>query len=163
MTDKTTEDRAWGGVAFLLAQVGAYAASAFAERVSEVGLTPPQAGLLRLVAMRPGQAQRAYAAYLRMPPSRFVSMVDALEERGIVERRRAASDRRANELHLTDAGNALMRQLAAVGRAHEDAMCAALDPEERRSLRAWLVRIAADRGLTPGAHPGYRRRPGDDD
>jgi hypothetical protein len=36
-------------------------------------------------------------------------------------------------------------------------MCAALRDDERTTLRSLLARIAADHGLTPGVHPGYRK------
>ena len=41
-------------------------------------------------------------------PSRIVRLVDELEERGLVERRRSAADRRNYELHTAaDAGDRL--------------------------------------------------------
>jgi len=156
---KPADDHSWGSTAFLLAQVGAYAAEAFRARVSRLELTPAQAGLLRMLARIPGRSQRAYATYLGMPPSRFVMMVDALEDRGVLERRRGTDDRRANELHLTPTGHRLMRELGAVARSHESDLLAALKPSEQRGLRELLVRVAEAQGLTPGAHPGYRTKP----
>lgn len=145
-----------GGNAFLLAQLGSYAAGRFADRVAELGLTPPQTGLLRVVAMRPGQSQQAIAGQLGTPPSRLVALVDGLEQRGLIERRRNPDDRRHHALYLTDAGVGFMRQLAVIGKEHEDAMCAGLDPAERAQLLALLSRIAAEQGMTPMVHPGYR-------
>jgi DNA-binding MarR family transcriptional regulator len=144
------------GNAFLLAQIGAHAAGAFAQRVAALDLTPPQAGLLRLIARSPGQSQQSVAGQLGTPPSRLVLMVDALEQRGLIERRRNPDDRRHHALHLTDDGNRFMGQLAKVGAAHEDAICAALNPAEREQLRALLGRIATEQGLTSGVHPGYQ-------
>jgi len=144
------------GAAFLLTQIGSHAAARFAERIAELDLTPPQTGLLRAVAVAPGQSQQALARLLGTPPSRLVALVDGLDERGLVERRRNPDDRRLHALHLTDAGHDLLRRIAEVGRAHNDAMCAALSDEERTTLTALLTRIAADHGLTPGVHPGYR-------
>lgn len=145
-----------GGNAFLLAQLGSYAAGRFADRIAELGLTPPQTGLLRVVAMRPGQSQQAIAHELGTPPSRLVALVDGLEQRGLIERRRNPDDRRHHALYLTDAGVRFMRQLAVIGKEHEDAMCAGLDAAERAQLLGLLRRIAAEQGLTPMVHPGYR-------
>jgi hypothetical protein len=39
-----------GRLAFLVAQVGGFAAIRFADRVAAAGVTPPPAGLLRAVA-----------------------------------------------------------------------------------------------------------------
>jgi DNA-binding MarR family transcriptional regulator len=154
------DDRSWGGAAFLLAQLGAHAAAAFAQRVAELDLTPPQAGLLRMLEQVPGRSQQAYAERLGMPPSRFVTLVDTMERRGLVERRRGEPDRRAYALHLTEHGQQTQRRLAAVGKAHEDDVCAALTTAERATLRGVLARMAQQQGLTPGVHPGYRQRRG---
>jgi DNA-binding MarR family transcriptional regulator len=146
------------GNAFLLAQVGAHAAARFAERVAELDLTPAQAGLLRLIAWDPGQSQQTIAGKLRTPPSRLVRLVDSLEERGLIERRRNPDDRRHYALHLTEAGTDFLRQrLATVGAAHEEEICAGLDAGERAHLQGLLERIATHQGLVPGVHPGYRR------
>lgn len=145
------------GSAFLLAQLGAHAAMRFAERIGALHLTPPQTGLLRAVAAAPGQSQQALATVLGTPPSRLVALVDQLDERGLLERRRNPDDRRLHALHVTAAGEKLLRRIGEVARAHDDAMCAALDGGERATLRALLGRIADEQGLTPGVHPGYRK------
>lgn len=144
------------GAAFLLAQLGSYAAARFTERVAELDLVPAQTGLLRAVAASPGQSQQALAQLLGTPPSRLVALVDALEERGILERRRNPDDRRLHALHLTEAGHQLLAKIGETARAHNDAICRALDPTERDQLRTLLARIADDHALTPGVHPGYR-------
>jgi DNA-binding MarR family transcriptional regulator len=144
------------GSAFLLAAVGAHATARFAGRVADLGLTPPQVGLLGLIAASPGQSQQAVAQVLGMPPSRLVGLVDALADRGLVERRRNPDDRRLHALHVTDAGEAMLAEITTIGRAHDEALCRSLDARERETLRALLSRIAADQGLRPGIHPGYR-------
>lgn len=144
--------------AFLLAQIGAHAAARFAERIKALDLTPAQAGLLRLIAWEPGESQQAIAAKLRTPASRLVLLVDALEQRGLIERRRNTEDRRYYALHLTEDGARFMRdELARVGARHEDEICVGLDADERAQLRGMLERIAAHQGLIPGVHPGYRQ------
>jgi DNA-binding MarR family transcriptional regulator len=156
----TTTDRgpdSGPGSAFLLAQLGAYAASRFAERIAEIDLTPPQTGLLRAIAAQPGRSQQALATLLGTPPSRLVTLVDGLDERGFVERRRNPDDRRLHALHLTEEGEKLLRRIGEVARAHDEAICGTLEPEERDTLRALLAKLAAEHGLTPGVHPGYRR------
>ena len=145
------------GAAFLLTQVGTLAAIRFAERIAALDLTPPQTGLLRAVAVTPGQSQQALARHLGTPPSRLVALVDDLAERGLLERRRNPDDRRLHALHLTDVGRELMRRIGEVARAHDDEVCRSLDEHERATLAALLARIAADHDLTPGVHPGYRR------
>ena len=145
------------GSAFLLAQLGAHAAARFAQRISQLDLTPAQAGLLRLIAWKPGQSQQAIARQLGTPASRLVLLVDALEERGLIERRRDPADRRHYALYLTGDGTAFMKELGRLGAAHEDAMTEGLTADERAVLNDLLSRLAARQDLTTGVHPGYRR------
>jgi DNA-binding MarR family transcriptional regulator len=147
------------GAAFLLTQLGTHAAQAFAGRIAELDLTPPQTGLLRAIASTPGSSQQALAETLGTPATRLVALVDGLEQRGVVERRRNPTDRRLHAVHLTDAGSALMDEIGRVAREHDDAVLAALDPAERATLRDLLEKLAADAGLRPGVHPGYRTLP----
>ncbi len=143
-------------VAFLLSQLGAHASALFAERVASLDLTPPQVGFLRLVGGEAGSSQQAIAGRLGIAPSRLVPLVDSLEERGLVERRRHPQDRRNHALYLTAEGGRLMSQLSRVAVAHEEAVCAGLKPKERQQLATLLQRVAANQGLEPGIHPGYR-------
>jgi DNA-binding MarR family transcriptional regulator len=156
--DKTAgASRAASSIAFLLAQVGSHAAANFAKRLEPLDLTPPQAGLLRALSSREGQSQQTLARTLSMVPSKLVGLVDELEERGLVERRDSADDRRVHALYLTRKGGDVLEAIARVARAHDEAICAALSGEERETLRALLRRIADEQGLTPGVHPGFSR------
>jgi DNA-binding MarR family transcriptional regulator len=147
------------GAAFLLAQLGAHAAGRYAAKVAALELDPAQTGVLHLVAREPGRSQQALADRLGVAPSRVVGLIDGLEGRGLLERRRSAGDRRTYELHLTDAGQQLLGRLREVAMAHEAEVTAALDADERRQLVELLRRVADQQGLTPGVHPGYRRLP----
>jgi DNA-binding MarR family transcriptional regulator len=145
------------GAAFLLAQLGAHAAGRYAEKVAALDLDPAQTGVLHLIARRPGQSQQALADQLGVAASRVVGLVDGLESRGLLARRRSATDRRNYELHLTDEGQRLLTRLRGVAKAHEDDVTAALTPDERDRLVELLRKVADQQGLTPGVHPGYRR------
>jgi DNA-binding MarR family transcriptional regulator len=152
----STDRRHTGGVAFLLAQLGQHAADRFAGRIAALGLSPPQAGILRAIAVEPGRSQQALSEQLGLLPSRVVAFVDDLEARGFVERRRNAVDRRVYALHLTDAGAALMAKIADVGRGHEEEFTAGLTRAQRSTLAELLGILAARQQLTPGVHPGYK-------
>jgi DNA-binding MarR family transcriptional regulator len=144
-------------VAFLLAQLGAYAAERFGERAAALDFSRPQAGLLRLISREPGQSQQAIARRLGTPPSRLVALVDGLEQRSLIERRRNPGDRRNYALHLTAAGEQAMTDLSQVSLEHEQAISAPLTEAERAQLSKLLGKLAAAHGLVPGIHPGFRK------
>jgi DNA-binding MarR family transcriptional regulator len=145
------------GTAFLLAQVGAHAAARFAERISELGVIPADVGLLRMIAAQPGRSQQSLAEELGVVPSRIVALVDNLERKGLIERRRNPQDRRNYALHLTTEGTHVMTQMRRIGSAHDDEICAGLNDTQRRQLAGLLETIATQQGLTPGVHPGFRQ------
>jgi DNA-binding MarR family transcriptional regulator len=146
-----------GQPAFLLAQLGAHAATQFAERLRVLDLTPPDAGILRLLRAAAGLSQQELAAKLQIHPSRLVAILDNLEKRGFVERRPNPDDRRLYSLHLTKGGGEILEKLGKVAREHQDALLSALNREERSELSTLLLRIADQQGLTRGVHPGYQR------
>ena len=150
------DERKRTDIAFLIAQLGAYAAERFGERAAALDFTRPQAGLLRLISREPGQSQQAVASRLGTPPSRLVALVDGLEQRGLIERRRNPGDRRNYALHLTAAGEQAMAALSQVASDHEQAISAPLTQAERARLSQLLAKLAAAHGLVPGVHPGYR-------
>ncbi|KLI07280.1 MarR family transcriptional regulator [Mycolicibacterium conceptionense] len=143
-------------VAFLLAQLGHRAATQFAEQMATLELTPPHAGILRAIGAQPGLSQQSLSTQLGLLPSRVVSYVDDLEDRGYVERRRNPDDRRLRALFLSTAGKKTLRRIGELARRHDDRMTAALDAKQRDQLRGLLETLADHQGLTPHVHPGFR-------
>jgi DNA-binding MarR family transcriptional regulator len=92
-----------------------------------------------------------------MHASRLVGVVDEMESLGLVVREANTGDRRTYSLQLTPKGRETLQEIAKVSRQHNDALCAALNPEEKETLVALLQRIANQQGLAPGVHPGYSR------
>ncbi len=92
-----------------------------------------------------------------MHPSGLVAIIDEMEERGLLKRQDSQDDRRTYELHLTDKGQAALRDIGRVGQEHNESLCAALSPREREQLTGLLQRVADDQGLTRGVHPGFSR------
>jgi DNA-binding MarR family transcriptional regulator len=149
-------DRRPVGLAFLLAQLGAHAARRFGERLAVIGLTPPDAGVIRKIGSNPGISQKELAEHLGIMPSRMVALVDNLHTTGVVERRRNREDRRNYALELTWRGRQVLGDISHIALEHEEDLCAALGEDERLQLRDLCRRIADQQGLKPGVHPGYR-------
>lgn len=146
-----------GQPAFLLTQLGSHAASQFAERLATLDLTPPDAGILRLLRAAAGLSQQELAARLQIHPSRLVAVLDNLEKRGFVERRENPEDRRLYSLYLTKKGAEVLESIGKVAREHQDVLLAALNREERAELTNLLLKVADQQGLARGIHPGYQR------
>lgn len=153
---RSSSQNSHSGVAWLLAQLGAHAAEQFAATLAGHDLTPPLAGILRLLQAEPGVSQQQLAGRLGAAPSRIVGYIDDLESRGWLRRTRDTTDRRINVLTLTDAGEAAFSSLAEISREHDKRLTKALSHAEYATMRGLLGRLAADAGLTPGVHPGYR-------
>jgi DNA-binding MarR family transcriptional regulator len=148
-------------LAFLLAQVGAHAAMRFGERISRLNLTPPDAGILRMLGASGGLSQQELSTRLGIHPSRLVAILDALEEQRLIERQPNADDRRQYALHLTEKGQRALSEISRIGREHMESLCASLTAAEREQLGELLLKIATEQGLSSGVHPGYRRmKPG---
>jgi DNA-binding MarR family transcriptional regulator len=112
----------------------------FAASVS--GLSPGRVGLLIFIDANPGVTQSRLAEAAERDRSTMVGVLDQLEARGVVERRRG-KDRRTNGLWLTRAGRTLLaRALRAIAR-HEKRIAARLSVTERRKLLELLGRIAS--------------------
>jgi len=140
-----------------LAQLGSYASAQFAQRLEELKLVPAHAGILRAISGSSGVSQQGLASLLGMVPSRLVTWLDELEERGLIERRDHPEDRRLYALHLTSAGAKTLVEIGGVARAHDDAICAPLAPAERDQFFGILSRLAEAHNLTPGIHPGFAK------
>jgi DNA-binding MarR family transcriptional regulator len=153
--DDDAKGKGRSGAAFLLAQVGAHAASKFAERLAELKLVPAHAGIFRILSGKPGMSQQELATALGALPSRLVALIDELESRGLVERRPHGSDRRSHALHLTDEGRSTVQAVGRVAREHQHALLAGLSQEEKRQLATLLQTVADQQGLIPRVHPGY--------
>lgn len=83
--------------------------------------------LLRLARAPEPMRQKDLAASLGLDNSSVVRLLDNLQAAGLVERREGDSDRRAKEIHLTEAGRTTVAQVEAVARAVRDEVFAALN------------------------------------
>src|SRR5690349_21415229 len=110
----------------------------FARSVGE--LSPGRAGIVLLIEANPGVTQGRLAEAVRLDRSTMVGVVDSLEERGLVERRRG-SDRRTNGLWLTRPGRLLALRLRQRIERHERRVAARLSDAERAQLLALLAKL----------------------
>ncbi len=129
------------GIALLISQLGGRVSAEFARRVAEVGLTPPQVAVLRVVGQNPGLSQRDVADRLGTAPSRVVQLVDELEARGIITRTRSATDRRNYELTISEEAPPEVARVREIVRDHDAAWVASLSADEIAELRRLLRKV----------------------
>ncbi len=147
---------------FLLVQLGTHRHRRFAERLAPLDLHPRHFGMLSHLAANEGQSQQALSAALGIHRSAMVALVDDLEHRGLAERRRDTSDRRAHALYLTSPGRRLLAKLERAAEGDEAELLTALNSSERSQLISLLQRVAESQGLTAGVHPNLEPRDDDD-
>jgi DNA-binding MarR family transcriptional regulator len=115
----------------------------FADTVGESGISPGLFGILVVIGENPGLTQQALANAAHLDRSTVVTVIDKLEDRGLVERR--AADRRSNGLFLADRGANLLRALKRKVAQHERRVVRNLSASERAQLVALLQRILPER------------------
>jgi DNA-binding MarR family transcriptional regulator len=145
------------GLGRLLVQLGFLAARRFGELLAPLGLQQRQAGLLIGLAAHEGASQQALGELMGLNATRMVFLVDELEQRGLVERRRNPADRRSHALYLTDRGRDTLRQTQQVAAAHERSLGASLTGAERGQLVGLLRKVAAEQGVSPDSMPGAQK------
>jgi DNA-binding MarR family transcriptional regulator len=143
-------------IGFLLTQLGTLATENFAEKTRELGITPAEAGVMRILGRQPGMNQRELAQKLGVAQSRVVALVDSLEAEGLTVRVRSTVDRRNQELRVTESGREILGRLRLAAEAQEFELTEGLEPDDRENLYRLLVKLSDARGLDRDVHPGYR-------
>jgi len=110
------------------------------------GVSPGQLGVLLLVEANPGMNQTRIGKAIGIDRSTLVSMIDALEKRGLIRREPSPTDRRSHALYLTDNGpehgKSFLKKIRPYLRAHENEIARNLTAEEQVQLMDLLRRIA---------------------
>ena len=112
----------------------------FERSVGDLGVSPGRVGVLVLVNGNPGITQSRLAEAVGLDRSTLVPVLDDLERRGLVERRRG-KDRRTNGLSLTAPGKRLLVRVRRRIAAHEHRMVSGLSEKERDQLVGLLARL----------------------
>jgi len=131
------------------------------HRLEPYGITPGQARALRTLAHAPGcegrEAMRLseLADRLHIAPRSATTVVDALEEAGLVSRTPDPADRRAVRLLLTEAGRGALERIGQVRHEVAQEYFGPVSPAEQdallRALRAAETAYEEARAAAPDA------------
>ena len=120
-----------------------------AERLAPLGLTPAQERALRMIA-RAGDEEplrmTELAERLGIVPRSLTTVIDALEEAGLVRREIDPRNRRAILLRLTDRGTAVRDDLREARRRAAEDLFAPLSAADRKTLAGLLALLDAAAG-----------------
>lgn len=109
--------------------------------VGEIRLTQKQTAVMWLVQGNAGVSQGEVGSALGMDRATMMALVDRLESRELLIRRRSATDARRRELHVTAAGERLMKQLRMRIAVHESRIKSLFNAAELRTLERLLTRF----------------------
>jgi DNA-binding MarR family transcriptional regulator len=105
------------------------------------GITPALFGMLQVIAANPGLTPSGLAEAMGVDRSAIVKVVNALEERGLINRIPSEQDRRSHCLALTGPGRDALARMEALVLAHETEFTKVLTPEELATLTRLLERL----------------------
>lgn len=139
-SDKFGDD---GVVSFAVRHVWLGMRAAIEDELTEFGLTVPQFATLIMLDGSPGLSIAEVARLCGSTRQSANEMVAGLEARGLVERSPHPTDRRAHQLHATEAGLEMFAKARPAVRRREEELEAGLSTEVRQAAREWMAAMAA--------------------
>ncbi|WP_405867455.1 MULTISPECIES: MarR family winged helix-turn-helix transcriptional regulator [unclassified Streptomyces] len=133
---------------YLLKHAQARLARASAEALAPYGVDGHLLAVLVVLSGGEPLSQVEAAGRLGVDRTTMVSLIDGLEDQGLVQRRRSPQDRRKNIVELTPAGEDCLRQAEKARRAAERRFLAPLDEETAATLVRALQMLLADEDVT---------------
>ena len=129
--------------AFLLNRLGFGIKTRTFEAFESAGESPYHHAVLAVLDENAVETQAAIADSLGYDRSWLVGLLDELEQGDLIERRRDPADRRRHVVTLKPAGKKKLAKLREIAQQVEEEYFAPLDPEQRQTLHALLLELAA--------------------
>jgi DNA-binding MarR family transcriptional regulator len=106
--------------------------------------------VMSLIAMNPGMTQKDLAQAVVLKKSALTKLVNEMDARGLIERRKECADLRLNALYLTPLGEERLARMRPEMSDLQDAFLSPLSPGERVILFELLWRLIGSMGVTFG-------------
>jgi MarR family transcriptional regulator, lower aerobic nicotinate degradation pathway regulator len=127
---------------FLLKRLGYAAKERGMDAYERENVHPYHYAILLALDEGGHETQGAIADTLGYDRGQLVGLLDELEERGLIERRRDPDDRRRHLVQMTADGKRKLRRLRALAGDLEDDFLAPLSAAEREQLHTLLLKLA---------------------
>ncbi|NNN08781.1 MAG: MarR family transcriptional regulator [Acidimicrobiaceae bacterium] len=134
-------------VGFRLSRLVRVRRERWASELETLGLTPPQAAILRATRDHPNQALRALARTLKSDVMAVKRCVDGLESRQWVATSTRDDDRRVRTVTLTKQGVALMGRLDEFVHHQESTLRSQLSPSQLQVFSELLEHLERAEGI----------------
>lgn len=132
----------------------------FHETLRELGITPVQQTILRIISHEDGLDQISIASRAKLDASTVRDVLNRLVDKGIVKRERSDQDARMRLTYITDHGRAVLAEAEPLSRRASQAFLAPLNAQERKQLLSMMDRIVAAHeqdSHTDGQRTPFRR------
>ncbi len=126
---------------FLLKRLGFAAKDRSHAAFEGTGLSAFHYAVLALLDEDPRETQAQIADALNYDRSLIVRLLDELEDRELVVRKRDPEDRRRHVVKMTAEGRKMLGELRAIVQGLEDDFLSPLDPAEQETLHALLAKL----------------------
>ncbi|MDP1839393.1 MAG: MarR family winged helix-turn-helix transcriptional regulator [Reyranella sp.] len=130
-----------GYLPYLLNRAGARIATAFGEEVRPLGATLQTWRVLAALHERDGRRMGDLSETTSIEVSTLTRLVDNMEKKGLVARRRDAADARAVTLHATPAGRRMTRIILPIAERYEKVALEGFSETEATVLKTALRRL----------------------
>jgi DNA-binding MarR family transcriptional regulator len=129
---------------YLLNRAGARIATAFGEEVRPLGASLQMWRVLAALREKDGRRMGELSATTSIEVSTLTRLVDQMEKKGMVARRRDPADARAVALFVTAAGRRLTRRIVPIAERYEQVALEGFGAREAATLKAALRRLYAN-------------------
>jgi DNA-binding MarR family transcriptional regulator len=129
---------------YLLNRAGARIATAFAEEVRPLGASLQEWRVLAALREKDGRRMGDLSETTSIEVSTLTRLVDNMEKKGLVARRRDDGDARVVALFVTAAGRRLTQRLLPIAERYETVALKGFAPREAEALKAALRRLYAN-------------------
>ncbi|MDE0174141.1 MAG: MarR family transcriptional regulator [Defluviicoccus sp.] len=137
------EARLWDRPGFLIRRLHQIHVALFLEECRTFDVTPVQYAVMTALSIAPGRDQITLARDAGIDRTNAADVLKRLAQRGLIERRQGAADRRVKLAYLTQEGEALTKRMEAAMLRAQERLVAPLDEGDRARLMRSLAALVA--------------------